>query len=101
MVGMDFLGPISPACAATGASYVLIVFDYFLRFVWAHPSASADQAAVYNFWMGTLAPTYGFPQALYIDNGSHFAGSEIISYSKVTEHELPLRRLATYYRLVW
>lgn len=79
MVGMDFLGPIKPTCSVTGAKYVLIVVDYFSRFVWAQTAPSANQAAVHDFWIKTLAPIYGFPQALYTDNGSHFAGSETIS----------------------
>ena len=29
MIGMDFVGPISPPCKATGYSYILIVIDYF------------------------------------------------------------------------
>ena len=35
MVGMDFLGPITLECEATKAKYVLIIVDYFLRFMWA------------------------------------------------------------------
>lgn len=79
MVGMDFLGPISPRCEVTGAAYVLIVIDYFSRFVWALACESADQAAVHYFWIVFLAPIYGFPEWLYTDNGSHFVGSETIS----------------------
>ena len=35
MVGMDFVGPITPECTATGWKYILIVVDYFSRFVLA------------------------------------------------------------------
>lgn len=79
MVGMDFLGPISPRCQVTGALYVLLVIDYFSRFVWAKLCEVADQAAVHDFWITTLAPIYGFPGWLYMDNGSHFIGSETMS----------------------
>ena len=79
MVGMDFLGPISPRCEVTGFAYVLIVVDYFSRFVWAKGCVNADQEAVHDLWVTVLAPTYGFPESLYTDNGKHFVGSEIIS----------------------
>ena len=79
MVGMDFLGPITPRCQTTGFAYVLIVVDYFSRFVWAKGSADADQAAVHDMWLTMLAPTYGFPTNLYTDNGRHFVGSEVVS----------------------
>ena len=42
MVGMDFLGPISPRCEATGARYVLLAIDYLSRFVWAKLCGLAD-----------------------------------------------------------
>ena len=79
MLGMDFLGPISPRCQATGWAYILIVIDYFSRFVWTKGCESADQAAVHTFWVEVLAPIFGFPEWLYMDNGSHFIGSETVS----------------------
>lgn len=79
MLGMDFLDPISPRYQATGAAYVLVVIDYFSRFVWAKACVSADQEAVHDFWINTLAPIFGFPKDLYTDNGSHFIDSETIS----------------------
>jgi hypothetical protein len=35
MLGADWLGPISLICTATGSAYVLLVVDFFSRFVWA------------------------------------------------------------------
>ena len=77
MVGMDFLGPISPVCTATGALYILIVVDYFSRFVWASLCQSADQDAVLFMWTNVLAPVFGFPRCIYTDNGRHFTGAEV------------------------
>lgn len=79
IVGMDFLEPILPRCEATGACYVLLVIDYFLRFVWAKLCKLADQAAVHKFWITILAPIYEFLGHLYIDNGSHFIGSKTMA----------------------
>lgn len=77
MLGMDFLGPISPRCELTGCKYVLIIVNYFSRFVWAKGCYAADQPAVYFYWINELAPVFGFPKCIYNDNGSHFTGSEI------------------------
>lgn len=79
MVGMDFIGPISPRCEVTGWAFILLVFDYFSRFVWAKGCIAADQAAVHEFWAEELAPIFGWPDWLYMDNASYFAGSETIS----------------------
>lgn len=40
IIGMDFLGPIKPQCG-TGARYVLVMIDYFSRFVWAWVTENA------------------------------------------------------------
>ena len=72
MVGMDFLGPITLICQATGSAYILMVVNYFTQFIWAKGYARADQAAVHDFWMGTIAPFFGFPSSIYMDNGTHF-----------------------------
>lgn len=77
MVGMDFFGPISPHCQVTGYRYVLIVVDYFSRFVWAKGCKAVTQEAVYLYWIIELAPVFEFPRCLYNDNGSHFTGDEI------------------------
>ena len=76
---MDYLGPISPKCEITRAAYVLLVVDYFSRFVWAKAYISANQEAVHDFWIDTLVSIFGFPGDLYTDNGSHFIGSETVS----------------------
>ncbi len=58
---------------ATTARYVLIVLDYFSRFVWAKTCVSAG---VFNFWIYILVPFYG---CLYTDNASHLVGVEMVS----------------------
>ena len=70
-------GPDSPTCTATGFRYVLIVIDYFSRFVWVTDCKTADQEHVHYFWINVLAPIFGYPQCVYNDNGSHFTGSEM------------------------
>lgn len=77
MVGMDFLGPIKPVCTVTGYKYVLVIVDYFSRFVWAKGCIAADQENVSLYWINEHSPVFGFPRCLYTDNGTHFTGSEV------------------------
>lgn len=77
LIGMDFLGPIKPACQATGAKYGLVVVDYFSRLVWTQAYASADQAVVFDMWNDRISLIFGWPYSIYTDNRSHFTGSEI------------------------
>ena len=72
MVGMDWIGPITPACTATGAKYVLLVVDYFTRFVWGKAYREHTSAEVVDMYENTIAPIFGWPEGVYSDNGSHF-----------------------------
>ena len=77
MVGMDFIGPINPPCEATGAVYILLVVDYFSRFVFGAPLQKADQQSTMAFFLDKVVPMVGWPKSVYSDNGSHFTGGAI------------------------
>ena len=77
MIGMDFVGPINPACALTGYVYVLIVVDYFSRFLWAIGTKKADQVSTMRALLDHVFPVVGWPLTVYSDNGSHFTGASI------------------------
>jgi hypothetical protein len=77
MIGIDFLGPINPECSQTGSKYVLLAVDYFSRFTWAWPYRACGMAEVAHFLCNHLTPTFGWPKAVYSDNGSHFVGKDI------------------------
>ena len=77
MLGADWLGPIKPKCTATGALYVLLVVDYFSRFIWAQ--AFKDHTALEVIYMlrDVIAPIFGWPKGFYSDNGSHFVNYDV------------------------
>jgi len=77
MIGMDFVGPINPPCAATGYIYILVVIDYFSRFLWAVGTKKADQVSTMRAVLDHVIPMVGWPLTVYSDNGSHFTGSMI------------------------
>jgi len=77
MIGMDYVGPINPPCKASGVVYILIVVDYFLRFLWAVGVQRADQASTMKALLDHIFPVVGWPLTVYTDNGSHFTGALI------------------------
>lgn len=77
MIGMDYEGPINPPCKATGYVYILIVVDYFSRFLWAIGVHKADQASTIKALLSHVIPIVGWPLTVYTDNGGHFTGALI------------------------
>ena len=75
LLGMDFLGPITPN-SIQGSVYILIVVDYFSRYLFAHATKKNTGHAVVEF-LSRIAKTFGWPLAVYVDNGSHFVKGEL------------------------
>lgn len=69
MWGMDFVGPINPS--SDGNRYILIVVDYFTRFLMAVPVERADGNTVRSV-LNNIASVMGWPKAIYCDNASYF-----------------------------
>ena len=77
MWGMDYIGPINPPCAATGAKYILIVVDYFSRFLFGRAVQEATMQSTMETLLNYIVPICGWPRSIYSDNGSHFTGGEV------------------------
>lgn len=74
LLGMDFLSPISPK-SRNGSAYILLIVDYFSRYLFAHATTRSTGAAVVEL-VGRIAKIFGWPLAFYVDNGSHFVKGE-------------------------
>ena len=74
MIGMDYIGPISPACEMTGFKYICLCIDYYSRFLFAREFAQHRELETMDFLLNNIAPVAGWPTTLYTDNGSHFVG---------------------------
>jgi len=73
LVGFDYFGPVKPVSSA-GNRYVLLFIDYFAQFVVgrAYPSATSENTL--DLFQNFIVPYFGYPRAVYTDNGSHFVG---------------------------
>ena len=80
MVGIDYLGPITPATEGTGNAFVLLIVDYFSRFVVAKAYPTATSANAYDLYANHYVPIMGHPLAVYSDRGSHFTGGRFPEY---------------------
>ena len=74
MVGLDFIGPITPA-SETGNQYIIILVDYFTRHLFADAAPRAT-GVIARGLIERVARLTGWPLAVYTDNGTHFTGTE-------------------------
>jgi len=73
MLGFDFIGPISPVSQPTHCRYIIIAVDYFTRYLFAQPVAAAMGASAVGLLLNQIVRPFGWPLAVYTDNGQHFA----------------------------
>ena len=74
MVGLDFIGPTTPPSAA-GNRYIIIMVDYFTRYLFAKAAVSATGASAKSLFE-SVTETFGNPLSVYTDNGAHFTGED-------------------------
>lgn len=91
--GMDWLGPITPACSITGHKYVLIMVDYFSRFVWARSYEDQTRFEAVDMYKYHLSPIFGHPKGVYSVNGSHVVNEKVQKYFQdqgIAHHTRPV-----------
>ena len=71
---MDFIGPIAPM-SNSGNRYIVILLDYFTRYMFAQAVSNATGEAARNL-LETVVDLLGWPLSIYTDNGPHFTGKE-------------------------
>ena len=74
MVGLDFIGPITPI-SDTGNHYIIIMVDYFTRNLFAKAVTQATGVAAKGLFESVTA-LFGNPLSVYTDNGAHFTGDD-------------------------
>lgn len=71
MLGMDFIGPFNPQSEGNG-KYIIIGVDYFSWYCWARVTTTNHGHIVESFLEKDIVRMFGWPLAVYLDNGSHF-----------------------------
>lgn len=87
LVGMDFIGPISPP-GPHGEKYILVAIDYFSRFGTGVAAENTGSQGIINWWEQTLEPIFGIPEKAYADNATGFKATQLIQYFESHGSEL-------------
>eukprot|EP00253_Pinus_taeda_P022688 PITA_22688 len=59
-------------CSAGGHGYIIVVVDYFTKWVEAMPTLSEDGHTAVQFLFNHVISRFGVPQAIVTDHGKHF-----------------------------
>jgi hypothetical protein len=81
MVGLDFIGPITPVTKA-GNKYIIILVDYFSRYLFARAVQAATYEAAWGLFSDVVAQL-GWSLSAYTDNESHFTGHNFQGFLEV------------------
>jgi hypothetical protein len=68
--GLDLLGPLPPAQG--NLRYVLVVVQYFSKWIEAKPLATINLVTVQKFFWQNIVCRFGVPKAITVDNGMQF-----------------------------
>jgi ribonuclease HI len=68
--GLDLLGPLPPAQG--NLKYVVVVVEYFSKWIEAKPLATITLVTVQKFFWQNIACRFGVPKAITVDNGTQF-----------------------------
>ncbi|KAI1006576.1 hypothetical protein K3495_g1640 [Podosphaera aphanis] len=70
LLGIDFVGPF-PKFLGVEVFYILMVIDYFSRYIWTRATKSDNSDAVVCV-LEEFFTEHGVPVGIYADPGSHF-----------------------------
>jgi hypothetical protein len=68
--GLDLLGPLPPAQG--NLRYVVVVVEYFSKWIEAKPLATITSVTVQKFFWQNIVCRFSVPKAITVDNGTHF-----------------------------
>ena len=68
--GVDFMH--CKSTSARGHGYIIVVMDYFTKWVEAMPTYTEDGKTAALFLFNHVIDRFGFPQSIVTDHGSHF-----------------------------
>lgn len=83
LISADLLGPYPRS--KNGNRYVLVVVDWFTKYVLVRPLSRATAPAIVKFLENDVFLIYGVPQIFVCDNGSQFTSREFANLMKKYE----------------
>ena len=91
--GIDIIGKISPK-SSNGHEYILVVIDYFTKWVEAASYVRLTVARVAKFMRSHIICRYGVPHELISDRGVHFKGevNKLIQEYGIQHHRSSMYR---------
>ena len=81
MIAMDIVGPFP--ISKSSSKYILVVSDYFTRWVEAFDILSQDAVTVANQIVDSVFCRWGVPSQLHSDMGAQFESQTIQEISKI------------------
>ena len=69
-VAMDICGPFPRS--RKGNKYILVIADYFTKFVEAYPLGNMEASTVADFFVKEFVFRYGVPRQIHTDQGTNF-----------------------------
>ena len=82
MVSMDFWGP-TPQYSASGNKYVLVIMDYYTKYVVAAALPDNTAFTTAKFFVENFVFKYGIPRRLITDRGVHFTNELMGNLTKL------------------
>ncbi|GAU50359.1 hypothetical protein TSUD_409320 [Trifolium subterraneum] len=85
--GMDILGPFPTA--ARQVKYLIVVVDYFTKWIEAEPLAKIGASHIVRFFKRNVLARFGIPQVVVTDNGTQFTNKkfqEFLATIGTTQH---------------
>ncbi|GAU34548.1 hypothetical protein TSUD_219320 [Trifolium subterraneum] len=85
--GMDILGPFPTV--ARQVKYLIVVVDYFTKWIEAEPLAKIDASHILRFFKRNVLARFGIPQVVVTDNGTQFTNKkfqEFLATIGTTQH---------------
>eukprot|EP00253_Pinus_taeda_P016488 PITA_16488 len=92
--GLDIIGEITPH-SSKQHRYILIVTDYFTKWVEAIPLKTTNSEAIMEFIDQFIITRYGVPNTLVFDNAYYFSGNSIFEFA--IKRGFKLKYSANYY----
>lgn len=78
LISLDIMGPFPRS--KHGNQYLLVVTDWFTKFVFVHPLRKAITSSIVRFLEQNVFLIYGVPQIMVCDNGSQFIAKDFSKF---------------------